>query len=57
MTDSLRMPTADAEKTRRRCRWCDEGAELVGSQHWIVKSIIPAKIVIKDCGAGLTERP
>lgn len=38
-------------RTGKHCRWCDEGARLIGNDHYIVKSIIPARIDIRQCVA------
>ena len=32
-----------------QCKWCDQGAKLVGKEHWLVQSIVPAKIKIVRC--------
>lgn len=37
--------------TGKPCRWCDEGARLIGTDHWIVQSIVPARIAIRPCKA------
>lgn len=35
---------------KKRCRWCLEGCPVTEKgDHWIVKSVIPAKITIKKC--------
>ena len=34
-----------------KCQLCKDGVKLVGKDHWIVKSIIPAKIKIVPCKA------
>lgn len=31
------------------CKLCAQGVKLVGKEHWIVKSIIPARIKIVKC--------
>jgi hypothetical protein len=33
----------------KKCRFCDAGDKLVGDNHWIVTSIIPAKIKLMRC--------
>jgi hypothetical protein len=38
-------------RTGKRCKWCDQGVRLNGTDHWIVKSIIPARIDIRPCAA------
>lgn len=32
-----------------RCKHCDAGLELRGKDHWIVQSIVPARIKIVRC--------
>jgi hypothetical protein len=32
-----------------RCKWCEQGVPLTGSDHWIVQSIVPAHIKIMRC--------
>ena len=34
-----------------KCKLCEQGVKLVGKEHWIVKSVVPAKITIKKCTA------
>lgn len=31
------------------CKWCEQGLKLTGKDHWIVQSILPAKIKIVRC--------
>lgn len=31
------------------CRYCDNGLVLRGNDHWIVKSIMPARINVVRC--------
>lgn len=38
-------------KEPKPCKWCAQGIKLTGSDHWIVKSIVPARIDIKPCTA------
>lgn len=38
-------------RTGKRCRWCDEGCGLIGDEHWIVTSIVPARMTIRKCNA------
>lgn len=33
------------------CKLCQAGVVLRNGEHWIVKSIVPAKITIKKCAA------
>jgi hypothetical protein len=32
------------------CKHCDQGVALTGDDHWIVQSILPARIKIVRCG-------
>lgn len=34
---------------QKRCPLCEQGVKLIGDEHWIVKSIIPARITVKRC--------
>jgi hypothetical protein len=39
-----------------RCKWCEQGVRLTGSDHWIVKSIFPARIKIVPCKLAAAAR-
>lgn len=45
------MERVMATKAPKRCKYCDQGIELKRGQHWIVQSIIPARIKIVTCKA------
>lgn len=38
-------------KKPKECPYCAAGDKLVGTDHWIVKSVFPAKMFIKPCKA------
>ena len=38
-------------QTKRPCRYCANGVKLIDGDHWVVKSIIPARIDIVKCTA------
>lgn len=38
-------------RTGKYCRYCDQGERLTNGEHWIVKSIVPARIDIRTCAA------
>ena len=48
MQTSTETGEAKAKKVPR-CRYCDEGNTPRNGEHWIVKSIIPARITVKPC--------
>lgn len=32
------------------CKYCDQGIKLTGKDHWLVQSVVPARIKIVRCG-------
>jgi hypothetical protein len=44
-------PNPPPSKSDTKCKWCREGWERRDGQHWIVKSIQPARIKIVACTA------
>jgi hypothetical protein len=44
-------------KKARPCRYCASGhAPNASGEHWIVKSIVPARIDIRRCTAAAADR-
>lgn len=43
-------------RTGKRCRWCDEGWRLQGTDHWVVKGFSPPTINIRSCAAFKASR-
>ncbi len=41
--------TKSRQKKAKPCRYCAQGHEPKNGEHWIVKSIIPARIDIRKC--------
>lgn len=47
-----------APKMKTRCKWCEEGREPnENGEHWIVTSIIPARIKIEKCKIEFAKKP
>lgn len=40
----------------KKCKWCEQGVKLIDGEHWVVKSIVPAKINIVKCTAVKTSK-
>lgn len=46
----MSAPKKKKKKRYRPCKWCALGAERdKNGDHWIVRSVIPARMTIKKC--------
>jgi len=42
---------------KKRCKWCDQGIAVdKQGEHWVVKSIVPARITIVRCKLALPPK-